>query len=262
MTYRRGRVKRYAFWSAEKYEEAIRLRREGMTLTDISRSIGVPVSTLSRWCRGGKPWDSKLRLYFKPKPEEYRALSYLLGLLDSDAYLTYDKANRNYYIGLDTAVDEEMLIERLRKVLKYLLKRENKWHTINSTGKMLRYVIGSRGLYEYLKNLTREEKRRIIEMNRYTMRMYVLGFVDGDGNRQKKSVRIVNSSREKIEYIVSLLRELGISIDESRIGVQRQKGKKIIIRGKMYIGRKDLCYVLVPLSEFKRKIGLSIKLAK
>jgi len=264
VSYRSGRVKKYTFWDVRKYQEVLKLRKQGFTLTKISSVTGVPVSTVSRWCRGDKPWDARFRLYFKPKPVEYKAVAYLLGVLDSDGYLTYDRANREYYIGLDTGCDEVIFVDRVRKIIKYLIGRETREYQVKACGRMIRYRIGSRGLYEYFSKLkgSMRARREVIERNQYTMRMYVLGFVDGDGSLQKRKIRIQSTDKRLIRYLLRLLNSLGFNIEKRSIKRQAQKGGVKVIRGKEFRCRRDVYYVDVSEHRFRELVGLTIKVVK
>ena len=109
---------------------------------------------------------------------------------------------------------------------------------------------------------SRELKSRVVERSVYTMRMYVLGFADGDGSVIKRVLRISNTNLENLKYIVKLLKFLGVNIEPSDIKVSRVKGQRKVIRGKVFTVKKDIYYINIPLEIFTRRVGLSIKVLK
>ena len=162
--------------------------------------------------------------------------------MDSDGSIIYNRANKSHYIVLDTSKDEWIFIERVKKILYFLLGRERKELVIdNKGGRRLRYQITSRGLYEYLYHLRNDpiQKRKVIEHNIWAIRMYLLGFTDGDGSKIKKRIRISNSNLETIKYIVKLLSKIGINLSEREIKVQKRSKKYIIIRGRPKSGDRE-----------------------
>lgn len=73
------------YHTIEEYHKAIKLYKEGLTLTQISRVLNIPRSTLRDWIQYGK--EPRLLFNIEKNTRMWPYLAYLYGAIMTDGYI-------------------------------------------------------------------------------------------------------------------------------------------------------------------------------
>jgi intein-encoded DNA endonuclease-like protein len=166
--------------------------------------------------------------------EHPKDLSYILGVLCGDGYITYQK----YIFGVHVADFEfaQSAFETLKRLgLHPRMYREPKY---------ARVVVTKKRFYLLL-----EKARENLENYVSSSVDFIRGFYESEGSlgvykhKNKNSmtvmIRFINTNRKFLDLIHTLLEELGI---ESRVSLHRKAGKYVIFNERTV--RAQDCYVL------------------
>ena len=183
----------------ETYEEALRLRREGYTLRQISEHLKVPLGTIHSWIYYDvKPWA--VTPSYEPSPE----LAYVVGALSSDGSL-FSKGRYHrislYSKDLDFIREFERCIRLLtgRKAPLPIYRRKD--------GSFVTWCSSKR----FIKWWIEEEEERLRAVEKYPA-SFLRGFADGEGSVSKRLYRISisNTNYDLVELCRKALDSLGI----------------------------------------------------
>jgi len=254
--------RKYKSYSYEEYKRAMELLEKGYGLTETCRILGWPEtkkSTLYFWKHGRIPPVAKW------KAEPSKELAYVIGVLHGDGNVSKSK-NKSWYeykVQLNTT-DPEFTIT-FSKVMSRLLgvnyhepcwsEKEKKWLV----------VYQSKAFYTWYKKT--EEKglegfKSFIEYNRETVRYYLRGLYDSDGNNSgNKRIRLTNSKKELLEYVQYLLKKYFDIIATGPYLVE--KAGSIMMINERRATRKHNCYEIsigkkLYVQKYLEKIGFSI----
>jgi len=230
----------------------------GYSTREISKITCIPRSTIQHWIKGeSKPPSMRWR----PDSKDIEILSYILGVLDGDAS-SLETTNYRYKVKLE-AIDREF-VDTFSKALSKLLGKPYKKPIKLGNG---RYYIEyhSKAFYTWHKKLTKQEKQKIIEHNKETVRQYLRGLYDSDGgNYRCKTISLSNSNDEILNYAKYLLKKyFNIKTSRPYIVVHKGEEKYFRNRGKNYKANVEVKNVYITrrrdVMKFLMEIGFTIK---
>jgi len=170
----------------------------------ISRILNINENTVRSWLYYGVV-PPIAKWVAKPCTE----LAYIIGTVHGDGCVTKNKANYEYLIELGV-VDKEFAITFSKALSKLLNKKyiEPWW---NNKQKEWRIAYDSKAFYLWYKR-TEEQGlqgfKEYIEHDMETVRYYLKGLFDSDGNNYKnKLIQLYNSSKKLLEYVQYLLKK-------------------------------------------------------
>ena len=173
--------------------------RKGYSLNKISKTLGIPKSTLSTW-KNNKHKPPETRWKPQPTPE----LAYVIGVLHGDGYTRTKPKEWKYIIGLECK-DHEFATE-FSKALAKILNKPFKTPKHRKTRNIYRITYESRAFYNWWTQQTLQTLKPYIEHNKETITAYLRGFFDSEGtNYRNKIIKVYNSNIELLKYVKSLL---------------------------------------------------------
>ena len=243
-------------YTAEEYDYAMELLKQGKGLNEVSKLTGIPKSTLSYWKRNKhKPPLAKWRP--KPCPE----LAYVIGVQLSDGYV-YEKEKKWMYQNGLYAKDREY-VEHYNYCMAVVLGRnkENRIRFEERPDKELkgwRVEYGSVAFYTWFEQQSLEALKPYIEHCEECIKAFLRGFFDGDGGSNVTLVYACNTNRQLLEYIKELLEKIGVRT--GKISIAIKAGTEHWARNRGIIRAKKDCFQLnVNRKDFLEKVGFTIK---
>jgi intein-encoded DNA endonuclease-like protein len=251
------------------YDEAKKLRRDGLTYSEIIEEIwriyGVTLSKshVSHWLRGKhNPYNGRYipSIEFLRPSEE---LAYVIGAKLGDGYVTKGgqivKGYNKVRIGLKVK-DREFAEEFGRCLAKILGRRPIKSRYRKS---LRRYAIEvhSQTLYELLKKpVDLNRLKKYIEHCERCTAAFLRGFADSEGSVNNRGhIRIYNTDRGLLEYVKDLLKRLGIGSTGPK--PLNKHGSIARFRNGNYERRKDTYYIYIKTDSnmnFHKNIGFTV----
>jgi len=255
------------------YAEYIKMRRlyeEGYGINKIAKELGRSENAIRRWLKK-KPSHIKIIEETRKKMEKEAAtiekkemcLALIAGLIDSDGLIRL--RSRVKCIEVKTSTDEVYLYAyRIKKVLQACSRYTN----IGSFRVTAKPAGGERWriyiffeddadlerLHQYITDST---FRRKIENNFILLKYYLLAYIDGDGTYDKTGVKISIGGDKEKERMKTLLYKLGIQHVYERL--KYKKGEKLRIEDRIVTVRKNNYDLWINKTEYKYRIGTSIK---
>ncbi|MEM3398828.1 MAG: LAGLIDADG family homing endonuclease [Nitrososphaerota archaeon] len=248
------------------YDEVRRLRKKGlsysMIIDEVCKSHGVRLkkSVISYWCKDIHNPFNGIRIpsveFLEPSPE----LAYIIGVVAGDGW-TVKKKNGIYEVGAE--VKDEDFIEEFSRCLGKVLRRDPPRPRQRKYG-MLVVSVKSKAPYELLqKPIDISRIAPFVEHCEECMRRFIRGFFDSEGSvGGNKWISCYNSNIQLLQYVRKILNLLGIRTTEPKIYLR--KGTTFFDRrkGKIYVVKKDACYIYVRMSDalrFYKLIGFIIQ---
>jgi len=253
--------RKYKSYSYEEYMKAMELLERGYSLRETCRLLGWPEkkNSLLYFWKHGKHKPPLVKWRAEPSKE----LAYVVGVVQGDGCVCKNEADYEYLIQLDT-IDQEFAII-FSKVISRLLsvkyhkprwdKKERVW--------IIRYR--SKPFYEWYKRCEKQGLqgfKSFIEYNRETVKYYLRGLYDSEGNNcGNKEIRLYNTKKKLLEYIQYLL-ERYFGIVTAGPYLQRKAGTKTVINGVKTTTKYD-CYRIVigrkeHVQKYLEEIGFTI----
>jgi len=231
--------RKYKSYTYEEYMKAMELLEKGYGLTETCRLLGWPETKepiLYYWKHGEVPPLARWRA------EPSKELAYVIGTVHGDGTVCKDELRGQYIIQLNT-IDKEFA-ETFSKVIAKLLgvnyhkphwsEKEKEW--------WVRYY--SKAFVEWYKRCEEQGLqgfKLFIEYDRETVRHYLRGLFDSEGNNNgNKEIRLYNTKKKLLEYIQYLL-ERYFGIVTTGPYLQRKAGTKTVINGMKTTTKYD-CY--------------------
>jgi len=224
----------------------------------ISRILGINENTVKKWLYYGVVPPSA-----KWKAELSKKLAYAIGVIQGDACVTKNESKHHYIIELNT-IDKEFA-EVFSKVMAKLLNANYHKPYWSNKRRQWRVIYKSKAFYLWYK---RTEKKGLqgfkpfIEYNKSTVKHYLRGLYDSEGNNNgNKQIRLYNSKKKLLEYIQYLLKRY-FGIKTTGPYLRRKNGTKMMINERRIVGKHD-CYEIVisrkeHVQKFLREIGFTI----
>jgi len=191
--------RKYREYSYDDWKKAMDLHNKyKLGYRRISKILGINENTVRNWINYGVI-PPIARWMAKPCIE----LAYTLGMLHGDGSVCKDKFRRRYIIELGV-IDKEFA-EMFSKVMAKLLgvkyhkprwdEKERKWYVKYESKAFLTW-------YEKTEKQGLEGFKEYIEYSKNTVRHYLKGLFDSDGNNYRnKQIRLYNSKRVLLEYV-------------------------------------------------------------
>ncbi len=231
--------------------------RQGHSLNKISKTLGIPKSTLSYW-KNNRHRPPETRWTPKPTPE----LAYIIGVLHGDGYTRTKPKEWKYIIGLECK-DYEFAVE-FSKALAKILNKPFKTPKYRKTRNIYRITYESRAFYNWWTQQTLQTLKPYIEHNRETVVTYLRGFYDSEENNNIRNweVNVFNSDKRLLEYIKYLQLKY-FNIEDIEPNIKVEAGSTMIIIDKAYTKRKDVYQLKIlgryNVTKFLTLIEFSIK---
>jgi len=173
----------------------------------ISRILDINEGTVKKWLYYGVV-PPAAKWIAKPSNE----LGYIIGILHGDGCVTKIKKSEpgyDYRIQLNT-VDKEFAII-FSKVMAKLLGMNYHKPYWSEKDKAWCVTYNSKAFFEWYKKCEGkglEGFKRYIEYNKKTVRYYLRGLFDSDGNNYRnKRIQLYNSNKKLLEYVQYLLKK-------------------------------------------------------
>ena len=249
-------------YTLEEYGRAMQMLSSGMSLTEISKKLGIPKSTLYYW---------KIRRHKPPLarwiPTPSRELSYVIGALLGDG--TLDLHHYNYSARL--RVKDYDFCKNFSVIMARLLNKRYRMPKWNEKKQYWHVFYDSTAFYEWAVKLKSEvEKQNLeilkqyIEHSKETVKYFLRGLFDAEGsNSQCKLVSLSNSNKALLEYVKYLLkRYFSITAGGPHLNTKAGKVNNKRRDGKIVVARRN-CYTLsiyrrLDIVRFLTEIGFSI----
>lgn len=234
-------------WTTRRIVEERKRREKGITKKKIeelymklknykkvAEQLGIPPSSLWYLIKkyGIKIKPSLRQVDFSKEKE----ICYILGVLLGDGYVY--KGKTNYFIHLK--VTSKTFAESFCKALKEIgLTPHLFWYE-----KEQRYIAGcsSKIFYNFYKNLTLKDIRKLVTKNKENMKEFIRGFYESEGTNvissRKKgwTIAMYNTNLDVILLVKFLLEKLGFNFSVRK---RKLKGRKLTIKGRKTVARKD-----------------------
>jgi len=247
-------------YTYEEYKKAMKLLERGYGLTETCRILGWPetkVSTLYYWKHGIIPPVAKWRA------EPSKELAYIIGVVQGDGTVCKDERRDQYIVQLAT-IDSEFVIIFSKAMTKLLNRKyiEPRW---NEREKGWRVAYHSKAFVEWYKESEKqglEGFKKYIEHDTETVRYYLKGLFDSDGNNYRnKRIKLSNINKKLLKYVQYLL-ERYFSIIAMRPYLDKKAGTTMVINGVKTTAKHD-CYRIQirrkeHIQKFLEEIGFSI----
>jgi len=254
-----GRKKRE--YSYDDWKKAMELHnRFKLGCRRISRILGISEGTVSNWLyKGMIPPTTKW--VAKPSIE----LAYIIGTIHGDGNVCKSKTKLGYeYIIQLGVIDKEFAIIFSKVMAKLLGVKYHKPYWDNKQ-KEWRVKYRSKAFYLWYKKCEEQGLqgfKEYIEYNKKTVRYYLRGLFDSDGNNYgNKRIRLTNTNKELLGYVQHLLKKY-FNVATTGPYLQRKNGTKMIINGVETTARHD-CYIIQirrreHIQKYIEEIGFSI----
>jgi len=247
-------------YTYEEYMKAMELLEKGYGLTETCRLLGWPearASTLYCWKHGRIPPLARWRA------EPTKELAYVIGVLHGDGSVCKDEFRHRYIIEL--GVKDKEFAETFSKVMAKLLDmsyREPYW---NEKDKVWHVAYDSKAFFEWYEKTKKqglEGFKKFVEYNRETVRYYLRGLFDGEGNNNgNKQIRLTNTNKELLEYVQYLLKKY-FNIKATGPYLRIKAGTTVTINGVEYKSNYDYYAIVISrklhVQDFLKKIGFTI----
>jgi len=256
-----GRKKRE--YSYDDWKKAMDLHNKyKLGYRQISRILGIKENTVNNWLyKGVVPPSAKW--VAKPCTE----LAYIIGTVQGDGCITKIKPkNKSWYeyIVILATIDKEFT-ETFSRVMSKLLDvdyREPRW---DEKQKKWTVKYDSKAFYTWYKKTEKqglEGFKPYIEYNKETVKYYLRGLYDSDGNNYRnKLIQLYNSNKKLLEYVQYLLKKY-FNVAATGPYILHKSGDIAIINGlesqynqdyyKIQIGRKE------HIQKYLKEIGFTI----
>jgi len=249
--------RKYREYTYEEYKRAMDMLREGYKPPEISRALGIPIQTIYDWKHGRMTPLAKWTA--KPCIE----LAYVIGAIHGDGSVSKNETRGQYIIILAT-IDKEFAetfsraMSRLLDVSyhkSYWSKRDKAWCA----------AYDSKAFYLWYKEAEREGLegfKEYIEYNKETVRYYLRGLFDSEGNNYRnKLIRLYNTNKGLLEYVQYLL-EKYFNVKATEPYLVHKTGSTKVIKGVKYIRKHDFYEIAINrkqhIHNFLREVGFSI----
>lgn len=244
------------------FEEALRLRKQGLTCKEIVdtihrlQDIRINRATVGYWIRGIQhPLGRVNNFEAKPSP----ILAHIIGVKVGDGWLY--NYGYDYEIGLN--VNDYEFAARTGRNLAKLLGQEKpyqpRWDRWHHYWRVICYSIL---LYHLLDQPWRKLKP-YIEQCRSCVAAFLKAFFDGEGSIRGRKLRAYNTDKELLLYIQQLLkRYYNIEATGPHKGERSGHRFRSPANGKYYKARKTVLYLQVlaeSLPMYRKYIGFAIK---
>ena len=212
----------YKSYSYEDYERAMKMFKKGIGITTVSKTLGIPKSTLHYWRKGiHKPPT----LRWTPNPS--KELAYVLGVLQGAAKLRIHTDHHDIRL---QSKDDRFVDKFSRKLAKILDKKYMKprW----AKGKNIWEVeYTSKAFYMWYKKQSLNSLKQYIEYTKETVIEFLMGIYDSNGEiYQDKKIVLYHSNVELLHYVKYLLEQyLKIKCEEPHRSTKRDRYKITII---------------------------------
>ena len=230
--------------------------RQGHSLNKVSKTLGIPKSTLSYW-KNNKHKPPETRWKPQPTPE----LAYVIGVLHGDGYTRTKPKEWKYIIGLECK-DHEFAVE-FSKALAKILNKPFKTPKHRKTRNIYRITYESRAFYNWWTQQTLQTLKPYIEHNKETITAYLRGFFDSEGSNSGNQIIVVyNSNTEILKYMKDLLSKY-FGIVASGPLLSKPAGSIMVARNGVFIRKKDVYRIEIRkrnyVEKFLSEIGFSIR---
>ena len=240
-------------YSKDQYENAIKLRKDGLTYVKIAEILGIKrYNTVYDWTKNGKVPKGKFLVdgFDKLSPE----LGYILGVIEGDGYVSLRKTKGR--AGLDVK-DKDFSLE-FKRNLETWSRLEASFRFRKDNGLYISTLYSLRAA-RFLKEF---DISILINSGNKIKANFLRGFFDAEGcvagcnldnlRVASRFISCYNTNKELIIFIGNLLESIGISVQ----GIDRKISggfKKGSIYYRLRIGGKE------NLGIFRDKVGFSIE---
>jgi len=247
------------------YDRAVALRQQGLSYSKIidvieqEYRIRLSYSHISYWTRGLHSPYNEIATISIEQLEPSEEVAYIIGVVlgDGSVYITF-KIRRttrvvSYRIALE-AKDKEF-VEKFARYLCILLGRKRIKVRYERSKGTYHVDVGSKALYELLKEPDLERLRKYIEHCDKCVAAFLRGFVDSEASVKKDGyILISNTNYELITYIQKLLKRFGIETTGPRpiMHYDPKTGRQYKTEYVIYIRTKSY-------ENFYRYIGFTIR---
>jgi len=254
---------------AKMYEDVVKLRRQGLKLSEIQKSLyekygrRLPRSTIYGWINGKhNPFEKVNKFDELPSPE----LAYIIGVMLSDGY---KYLNRRWYF-LWLVVNDKEYAKEFGKCLTKVLKKKKQYEPFyNKKKKRWVIAVNSILLFKFLERPF-EELKFYIEYSEETVASFLRAMFDGDGciytkirERRKQRILVLTNTNEKLLVYIQYLLKKYFSIEATGPHLSARKNSiRHFPNGKISKTTKDYYYIYIhakSLLNFYKHIGFTIK---
>jgi len=252
--------KKYKSYSYEEYVKAMELLEKGYGLIETCRILGWPErrkATLYYWKHGIIPplakWVAK----------QSKELAYTIGVVHGDGSVSKNESSYQYIVKL-AVIDKEFAITFSRAMSRLLSMKYHKprW---NEKEKRWYIIYRSKAFYTWYKKTKKqglEGFKQYVEHDIETVRYYLKGLFDSDGNNYRnRQIHLYNSKKKLLKYVQYLLNKY-FGIKATGPYLMEEAGSIRMINERRIVGKHD-CYNIdinrkLHVQKFLKEIGFTI----
>jgi len=179
-------------YSYENYKRAMELLNMGLGPTEVSRELDIPKSTVKGWIYEYKiPWLARW------SPEPSKELAYVLGVLYGDGNLHL----RRYCYDIELMVKDYEFAEVFSRAVAKVLNKKYRKPIWSKSHNRWRIYYSSKAFHQWFRKQSLDTLKQYIEHNRETVKYFLRGLYDSDGNNYRcKLIFLYNNDLKLLKH--------------------------------------------------------------